>query len=93
MMNKCKTCSFKNLCAADPENCTYGKPPTRFEQFRLQTATIDGLVEWCVVNGNCLSCNFTKSCPLAEEEYEMTSEQQDEYCKQGIKAYFKGLAI
>ena len=67
---------------ACPENKDEPPKPTRFDKFRADTATIDGLVEWTIHNHEwyCHKCVYTHC----------SKECAKSLCKQGIKAYWEG---
>lgn len=65
---------------ACPENKTEQRKPNRYESFREQTATIDGLVQFCMDNELC-HCANRATC---------VSDASLECCKAGIKAYLEG---
>lgn len=59
------------------------RKPNRYEQFRKQTATIDGFIEWMFENGSCLStCAYHERCKNGDEVD----------CKAGIKEYWESEA-
>lgn len=83
----CMGCSWEREISSQSQidNCKDYRPrpkPNRFEQFREQTATIDGLVEFCIDNDLCYCANRA------------TCESDDslEHCKAGIKAYWESEA-
>lgn len=90
-MNKCDTCLHKAKCnQIDPNRIvlngethaclSYDKQPNRFDTFRQQTATIDGIVEYTKQFNTCRFCDYVgDSC-------------SDKNCKQGIKAYWEGVS-
>lgn len=62
---------------------------SKFEQFRGQTATIDGLVQWCQRDCEivCRYCAIDKADPSGRSCYKAGKQQ----CKAGIKAYWEGI--
>ena len=96
MLSKCETCNgsgvvheydeydriITHVCCKC-EGSGDGKP-NRFEQFREQTATIEGLVEWCVDREMCFCCDYLLECS-ADKDFDGTTD-----CKAGIKAYWEG---
>lgn len=63
--------------------------PTRFEQFREQTATIEGLTDF---THNELGCGFCNNYSDADDECLLHYRVTDADCKAGIKAYWEGKA-
>lgn len=84
-MSRCKDCYWDCKRIEDFEHdCKDFQVKSRYDTFREQTATIDGLVEWCKkwrlygrVDCDCCLYKDQKSCA-------------DMDCKAGIKAYWEG---
>lgn len=95
MLSKCETCKFTcrewnqfPCCSCNvyktKNHADNYEPMTRFQQFREQTATIEGLVEWCVDREMCFCCDYLLECS-ADKDFDGTTD-----CKAGIKAYWEG---
>lgn len=101
-MSKCETCNgtgqyleyddfdryIVHVCSYCDGTGEAKTKPSRYESFREQTATIDGLASWEYENNGecCVHCVNWGNCSL------YGIEDAESHCKAGIKAYLEGLS-